>query len=946
MKRAHWWLGLLAACGLVAGNTWAEPERKDIATLDGVTWIYTVDGGNATVTGVVTPAQGVLTMPSTLGGCPVTDIDFAAFSKNNNIAVMNIPDSVRNIAESAFEGCTGLQAVTIGNNVTNIEQCAFEGCTSLSAVTFGKRLQTIGPAAFKSCEKLTTVKLPDSVKVIGEAAFSHCGVASVTLGKGLETIGDYAFEACDRMETLNIPDNVKNIGERAFLCVFFLRNITLPNSVTNLGVEAFGMCVNLKSVVLPDNLTILENNLFSNCVSLVDVTIPDSVRHIGDGTFWSCEDLTELAIPANVTNIGENAFAYCTNLVTLHVPTSLRESLSHAGIPLGCTLDFYVNRQTVLFDANGGSCETPNRIFELDVPYASFPEATREHHVFAGWWTEATGGERVLESDIVQAVEFRTLYAHWTLVKQVVTFAPNGGQCDTTTKEYSLGKTYAYLPSPAREHHAFAGWWTEVHGGEQVTAATTVTEKEFQTLYAHWMIVEQVVSFECEAGKCDMSNRVYRVGGTYSPLPGAIFDNPQVAFVGWHTRDGENISEATVVEAKETLTLQAHGTFLEEVEKKWVDSCVADENGEFIIRFSGEKGKLYALQRTSVLGESAVWHIVTSILAERDGEMELKSFPPENWERGFFRVVEVEKETYLIVDMSRGQDADHWPMSYILGVPDDGWTDEYKTTKLVLRRIEPGIFVMGSPANELGRNDDEGQHEVTLTKPYFLGVFEVTQRQWELAMGNRPSYFANDDYYTTRPVEEVSYNDIRGASSGAEWPVANTVDSSSFLGVLRAKTGLEFDLPTEAQWEYACRAGTTTALNSGKDLTGFSSCKNLAAVGRYGYNSGYFPNSTYSSSWSTTQGTAKVGSYLPNAWGLYDMHGNVWERCLDWYGDFGTDALTNPVGATSGSYRVLRGGSCLDIAQGCRSADRYGNYSPADKGVNSGFRLCCPAELP
>ena len=264
--------------------------------------------------------------------------------------------------------------------------------------------------------------------------------------------------------------------------------------------------------------------------------------------------------------------------------------------------------------------------------------------------------------------------------------------------------------------------------------------------------------------------------------------------------------------------------------------------------------------------------------------------------------------TYLVVDLSGGTDAENYPVTYMDAPPSGGFnTDEYKTTKLVLRHIAPGTIPTRS---------------VTLTKPYYIGIFEVTQNQYELVMGTRPSYFSNVSCYETRPVERVSYNMIRGSSNGAGWPGSSAVDATSFMGKLRAKTGIdEFDLPTEAQWEYACRAGTTTDFNNGKNLTGNANDANLNEVGRYLYNGGQDD----SQDCTTSGGTAKAGSYLSNAWGLYDMHGNVLERCLD---------LCNE----GGSYRVLRGGGWHRQAAACSSALRPGQ-SPSAVNSNYGFRI-------
>lgn len=282
---------------------------------------------------------------------------------------------------------------------------------------------------------------------------------------------------------------------------------------------------------------------------------------------------------------------------------------------------------------------------------------------------------------------------------------------------------------------------------------------------------------------------------------------------------------------------------------------------------------------------------------------------------------------YMVVDLTDGA------LSYLDEVPEGGWTEEYKTTKMVLKKIEPGKFNMGSPESEAWRNGDETQHEVTLTRPFYAGVFEVTQKQYETIAGTNPAEYKGD----TRPVECVSYDMLRGTGEGLQWPNNSEVDADSFFGKLRAKTGMKFDLPTEAQWEYAGRAGTTTSLNNGQDLEDFMEDSNLAKLGRYWFNGGSEKDEE-----GIYAAHVTVGSYEPNAWGLYDAHGNVLEWCLDWYGLYKGDA-TDPKGAKAGDYelgdfRVLKGGNWGNFAYNCRSAVRFNSRSSNADG-SCGFRV-------
>ena len=224
--------------------------------------------------------------------------------------------------------------------------------------------------------------------------------------------------------------------------------------------------------------------------------------------------------------------------------------------------------------------------------------------------------------------------------------------------------------------------------------------------------------------------------------------------------------------------------------------------------------------------------------------------------------------------------------------------------KMKLNLIPAGTFLMGSPESKEDRKDDEGpQHEVTITKPFYMGIYPVTQAQYEAVLQKTPSAFKVKD----RPVEQVSWD-----------------NAFAFCKKLSSVTDRVISLPTEAQWEYACRAGSTTTYSFG------DSDSRLDSYGWYDENSG--------------EGTHPVGQKKPNAWGLYDMHGNVWEWCSDWYVDSYANAdVRDPKGPSSGTARVLRGGSWHSLPRRCRSATRLW-LEPDNRGNGIGFRVVVDSE--
>ena len=221
--------------------------------------------------------------------------------------------------------------------------------------------------------------------------------------------------------------------------------------------------------------------------------------------------------------------------------------------------------------------------------------------------------------------------------------------------------------------------------------------------------------------------------------------------------------------------------------------------------------------------------------------------------------------------------------------------DYEKELNLEMVLIPAGTFMMGSPESEKGRFSNETQHKVILTKPFYLGRFTITQEQWKLVMGNNPSQTKG----TKLPVTDVSWNDCK-----------------DFIKKLNANSSGGYRLPTESEWEYACRAGTTTAYSFGDNITP--------------KDANYFD--------SNTGKTLAGGSYKPNAFGLYDMHGNVWEWCEDLMGEYPKETVTDPKGSSNSEQRILRGGSFKDVGLSLRSSLRCG-YPPDQASYLNGLRL-------
>ena len=294
----------------------------------------------------------------------------------------------------------------------------------------------------------------------------------------------------------------------------------------------------------------------------------------------------------------------------------------------------------------------------------------------------------------------------------------------------------------------------------------------------------------------------------------------------------------------------------------------------------------------------------------------------------------VATNNYLVIDVSGGANAASWPAT-LQSKPTGGWTDTHKTTSIVLRRIPAGTATLGSPESEgeipgVNRIASEALRTVRHTRDFWMAVFPITYAQYGCMTGDVSSVAALGD--NAKKLQPLSWAQLRGVDKGQNWPDvkngsnASAVDEGSLMATLRAKVALSaalesdlvFDLPTEAQWEYACRAGTTTPWNDGSQLdpqphptqAGKYTEPNLNRLGWYNYNAGT---------------SKEVGLKIPNAWGLYDMHGLRWEICLDRY--YGKSAVLptgdDPMGLSTWSQaRTGRGGGAWASFSDCRASLR------------------------
>ena len=544
---------------------------------------------------------------------------------------------------------------------------------------------------------------------------------------------------------------------------------------------------------------------------------------------------------------------------------------------------------------NGGSVAAPNRTsYNRNSENITLVNPEKNGYTFDGW-TGSNGNAPQTEVTIVTgSTGNKTYSANYSIITYSIEYYLNGGDAVGNPVSYDVTTTDIVLNNPTKPEFRFVGW-TGSNGNEPEPTVTIVQGSSGDKIFsANYVQATNIINYNLNGG----TNNPNNPHGFDPASPTFSLYQPTktgYSFVGWTGSNGE-VPQMTVTIETGSIGDRNYTAHFEEV--------------PYTISYVLDGGINHPGNRTGYDVQTETFYLY---------EPTRTGYTFVGWTEGIATL------PMILTKVQIGSSGDkvftaHWIENVTLNLPGG--------IPLVMHKIPHGTFTMGSPDGELGaeygdyHEKESPLHQVTLTKDFFIGKFEITQEQYEAVMKNNPATYSGYVDSPSRPVERVNWNDAKAFCASLTTYLSGSIPDGFS----------HFDLPTEAQWEYACRAGTTTSLNNGTNITvSAGNCNNLNELGWY-------------SVISNSQ-THPVGQKQPNAWGLYDMHGNVWEWCLDYFGqNYYQDCApsctdpTGPLGLATDSYHVGRGG-CLGYSpRGCRSAFRLSS-SPTTRGNYAGFRV-------
>ena len=289
-----------------------------------------ITSGAVTITGYIGTSP-IVSIPSTIGGLPVTAIGQRAFLNKSDVTSVMIPEGVTDIGYSAFSKCTALNSVSLPSSLSTIDIAAFGSCTSLTNIMLPANLTSLGGSTFSGCARLTSIVIPSGITALNGGTFSNClRLTSVALPNSLTSIGDSDFAGCSRLPGISLPSRLAKIGDGAFSDCVSLTGITPPPSLVTVGASAFARCSSLSSIAFPQGLVSLGENAFASCAGLTSASFSNGFINMPAGAFSNCTALTIVSLSSTLISLGSSAFAGCTSLRSAALPASLTNFGSYA----------------------------------------------------------------------------------------------------------------------------------------------------------------------------------------------------------------------------------------------------------------------------------------------------------------------------------------------------------------------------------------------------------------------------------------------------------------------------------------------------------------------------------------------------------------------------------------------------------------------------------------
>ena len=866
----------------------------------------------------------------------ITSIGIFAFDSCSGLTSINTGNSIRHINPSAFQYCCGLINAIIGNSVGDIDYCAFYGCTELTFLTIGNNVSLINGNAFEGCPNITIIKCLGITPAEAWDAniFDDCVYQNAILYVPMDAVEayknaegwklfqhivgfyDYDYEV-DGVYYMKTSDNEVTVvqGDNPYQGV-----VSIPETVTYEGVTynvtgissgAFADAT-LQSLILPVSIANVEDGAFDGChINSLIIT--------GNGAWTAgaiAGEIDNLYVMSTVTGIEglqvnpTTIYSYSTvpptcndNTFTgydgtLHVPAS--------SLAAYFTAPYWSNFINITGDAveptritfNNDSVEvlvgnqlslnatiTPSNAVPRDVIWTTSDESIAT--VNDGAITALKAGE----CDIKAYLLDKTATCHVTVTEITPTEVTLNQEFAKLEIGSQLTLTATVLPDNATDkqvtwsttNSAVAtvdslGHVTAVGDGECFITATC---RDKQAM-CHVIVVDHFIYITLDEHDVRlMPNHMMTLTPTVSPANTTLVVTSSDPTVAAARMANGNIQLVGIKEGSTVITVNSTDGYAE------ADSCLI---------------KVYTL-RGDVNSDGFINISDVTTLINRLFSGTTPAISEENADANNDGKITIADVTALISSLLSGE-----PLP-----PKDEPIEGVETftvngVTFTMVAVEGGTFTMGATP-EQGTNDpwtvEYPTHEVTLSS-FSIGETEVTQALWQAVMGSNPSNFTGD---LSRPVEMVSWDDCL-----------------DFIARLNQMTGKTFRLPTEAEWEYAARGGNKTLTYK------YAGSNDIDEVAWWDTNScdGVGPD-------SPDYGTHPVALKKANELGLYDMSGNVWEWCQDWFGNYSSEPQTNPTGPSSGDNRVYRGGSWINYAKNCRVSSRF--HWAIDGANNIGLRL-------